>query len=52
MTYKCKYNKEATCPILNEKLGDCEITEDSFCSEGGRKVVWRCCDYVKVEAKQ
>ena len=51
MTFKCKLGEEKTCSILNEKLGDCEICEDDFCSEYGYKVVWRCPNYEKCVAE-
>ena len=35
---KCKENKQDTCDILNEKLGDCEIVENG-------EVCWRCPNY-------
>lgn len=38
---KCRLNIEGNCPILNEKLGDCEIFDDST-----NKVVWRCSDLI------
>ena len=36
---RCRYNKELSCDILNEILGDCEICDYD-------KVVWRCPDYI------
>jgi len=49
--FKCKLGEQKTCSILNEKLGDCEICEDDFCSEYGYKVVWRCPNYVQCSAE-
>ena len=44
MTYKlkCRCNKQDTCRILNELLGDCEIEEDG-------RIVWRCSNYTVIE---
>jgi hypothetical protein len=44
MAYKCKECLDKTCSILNKKLGDCEITEETI---EGTRVVWRCLNYIK-----
>jgi len=52
MINKCELNKEDTCEILNEKLGDCEILDEDDEDEYGYCSGWRCSHYKRVEEKQ
>lgn len=54
MTFECELKCEKTCKILNEKLGDCEMLDESSWDEERQCYTsgWRCPHYKeKLEGK-